>query len=162
MAKRDKDDLLLYTIRKVFLDPLAEFEHVSDEEKLYQCFGYPHREIYKRRILKRFSLEGAWWGSDLERVRASRAIKFNDNGRQFYCYVREDGGVIDIEVRINVHVKKRKRWVGSYEWVTCTLNKEEYKALDSVLGPREACCCKPSHKDSDDDFIQGFGIKRPT
>lgn len=161
MAKRH-DDLLLWTIRKVFLDPLAEFEFVSDEEKLYQCFGYPTREIYKRKILNRFCLEGAWWGADLERVRSSRAIKFNNNGRNFYCYVREDGDIIDIEIRVNAMIDKgvkRKRRVKSYEWFTCTLTRAEYEKLDSNFGPRETCCCKPFHKDDDDDLAYGLGIE---
>lgn len=149
MTVRSGDDLLLWTIRKVFLEPLVEFEFLTEEEKLYQCFGYPNREIYKRKILKRFRLEGEWWGVG-GKTYASRAIKLNNNSRNFYCYVREDGDIIDIEIRVNAVIevgRKNKRKIKSYDWFVCTVEKEAYKKLDSVLGPREACCCKSFHED---------------
>lgn len=157
MARQGKDDLLLWTIRKVFLDPLADFD-ISDDEKLHRCFGYPEREIYRRRILKEFRLEGAWWGVDLERVHASHAISFKNSSKHVYC--REDGDLIDIEVNIYFREKvgrTRKRWKTARDWKTCTLTGEEYKKLDSFLGPRETCCCNQFHKDDDDDFIFGCG-----
>lgn len=159
MKKRQQDILLHYTIREVFLKHLDDVEYLSDEEKLYLCFGYPDREVHKRKILKRFSLEGEWWGPDftLDKIRSSRAIKYNNNARNFYCYVREDESHVDIEIRVNAMRevgKKKKRKVKSYEWFTCTLTHEEYKKLDEFLGPTEICCCKPFHKDDDSDFIQ--------
>jgi hypothetical protein len=155
MARQPKDDLLLWTIRKVFLDPLADFD-ISDDEKLHRCFGYPEREIYKRKILQGFRLEGAWWGVDLDKVHASRAIESG-----LHAYVREDGCSIDIEVNVRVWHKvgrKKKRLKQVREWFTCSIEETSYKKLDSFLGPREACCCKPFHKD-DDDAVFGLGFE---
>lgn len=133
--------------------PFDEFE-CDDLDKLQHCFGA--ERIYKRRILKRFYLDGIWWGMGDEKTHASFAIE-GPQVKPLFCYVREDASTADIEIRRTFRQKVGKRkWKTCIDWHVCTVTKEVYKTLDNVLGPVETCCSKHSTKDDVDDFLQGL------
>lgn len=144
---RKQDALLIYTMNEVFLKPYEEMSHLTQEAKLYMAFGYPYREIFKRKILVKFKLVGEWWGSIPETVKTSHPAYFNKN-HTLYCYVREDRvNYVDIEIKINVgRTSDKGKFNCKTEWHTCRVSKKDYQGLDKVLGPRESVCVKPLHK----------------
>ena len=143
MGKRRKDlsdKQTIAAVRQILLEPyqgLQCFDFLNEDSLLYLAFGHPYREIFRRRIVKEFSIEGEWWGLGGTTARASRLINCDNS----YCYAREDDTLHAVDIDFYC-------WTGHTKtWRTCTIPLDQYKSLDGVLGPREAVCENKNNED---------------
>jgi len=135
---------------------------MTTETKLWFAMSPNDFPIYRRKVLKVMPVHGLWWmdenqwvkflwqghsaqvvksGQDLDKVLATRS--FEPGG---WCYIRENDNHIDIEAMSRTtgwdQVKKKKLGTRR-EWLTVSLTKEQYKKLDTYLGPIHDGCKHP-------------------
>lgn len=172
MRHSKKRDLL--RIREIFtilVKPWddSDVEQLTNETKLWYALQPEEYPIYRRKIMRPMRVHGLWWmnesqwvrflwqghnakilksGQDPDRVLAIRA--FEPGG---WCYIRECGDQVDIEAMSRTTgwdpVKKKKKGT-MREWLTVSCTKEEYKKLDSFLGPINDGC---KHEEGKYDYL---------
>lgn len=157
-GSRRGDDLRIYEILQLLLRPFGvEDGEMDTVQKLEIAFGYPAVQIYRRRVYAKFKITGLWWVEDefkwawqghggavtksgecLDRILTTHSVSANT-----YCYIREGGDHIDLEVRSGIakwDAVKKRRHSSRRVWLTCSVTPDEYKKLDTYLGPKEDGC----------------------
>jgi len=147
----------LQLLTQQFDDP--EMDYLTTEGKLWYALAPGEYPIFRRKIIRTMHVQGMWWmdesqwvrflwqghkaqvtrnGQDSDRVLAIRA--FEPNG---WCYIRENPTHIDLEAMSRTtgwDMEKQKKVGTVREWLTVSITFEEYKKLDSFLGPINDGC----------------------
>lgn len=144
----------------------SDLEHLSIDHKVHLSFQHEKYPIYRRMMRQPMSVEGYWWLPEIQKLQyawngyADAKLQSKDGvnriwlTRKFqkgWLYIRESNGWYDIEgYTATKHVIKGENKT-IWEWVTCTVSKNEYDRLDKLIGPRQECCIKNNHGVKDDE-----------
>lgn len=109
----------------------------APEFKLWTIFGMPHRNIYKRRVLERIKVHGAFWMESVEGEISQRKLDWRTLQPRSFVYIREDLRALD-EITIEMNVETNKGNI----WKTADISRAELNRISAVLGPKtEVCEC---------------------
>lgn len=169
-GSKRQDAARLSAIIRILAEPFddPEMDYLTTDTKLHYAFNPDAYPIYRRKVTKPLSVRGMWWMSDDQWVKflwhGYEGVAFK-GGQGFdkvlatrtfqagWCYVRECENQIDLEA-LSAAPKwdpvKKKRIGTAWEWMTCSITMDEYKKLDSQLGPRDDGC---KHTEGAYDFI---------
>lgn len=161
MSAPSKDLVRLRAILQLMIQPFVHLDRddLTNEDKLWYAMNPKAYPIYRRKLLGRTKVSGLWWVNESQWTRYSwkghknaiiRSTTEPDRvmaNRTFlgggFCYIRENKGMIDIEALSDTpkwDPIKKKCYGHAYEWLTVTISPEEYKRLDTLLGPRDDGC----------------------
>lgn len=125
-------------------------DHFSNDELIHYTFGYPHREIYKRKIVARHKVSGFFWArlddKDDGCIKTLQARTLRPGTTAYVRKDERDPDFVDIEAQFDTNA--------GTEWMTVSVDIEEYVKIGQALGAYDSCCGGHSN---DQDLSELFG-----
>ncbi len=145
----------------------TDCEHLSIDDKVYLSFQHDRYPINRRMMKNSIKVEGYWWLPEIQKLQYAwqgygesklqskngvNRIWLTRRYQKGWLYVRETpDGWFDIEGYTSTKQMVKGKSESVWEWVTCTISKNEYERLDTSLGPKQECCTTNKHCIKDEE-----------